>query len=338
MPRPPPGSAYRGQVIIVPDKDLYLVPFSLLRAEGKPEYLYQQFHLLFAPSLQTLISKKGSRTARKKSGPSKIAQRVQKTQRNSEPSSLQTVTRIPRPKSPSRPVSPVDELISKSGEENQSVPTKPVHLVVGNPSIPISVSQCNWQPMVGAEKETKRVAELLEVKPIMGSQASKDLVLSKIPDAESIYFATNVSWSQSQFVLAAKEDIPNDGDIGCNNITHRVSGDGAPLLKRGVADGSAVESMPEPSQYLLSLSDLMDARTKAKIIVVSASHRPESPRITAESLMVMAEGLLASGADAVVLPLWPASYQGSRLMMNAFFSSLLYGSRASRALSYAMQV
>lgn len=54
--------------------------------------------------------------------------------------------------------------------------------------------------------------------------------------------------------------------------------------------------------------------------------------------MCMAQAFLASGAECVVVPLWPASFQASRLMMNAFYSSLLYGSKASRALCYAMQV
>ncbi|XP_003387135.1 PREDICTED: tetratricopeptide repeat protein 28 [Amphimedon queenslandica] len=336
LPRPPPGSAYRGQVIIVPDKDLYLVPFSLLKPEGKGEFLFQQFHIRYAPSLQSLvIERKMKIPLKKKSGSTKPNTR-------SSPSrgGVATDSHLQVPNSSSkiplvRSHSPAADPLS----QDPLLPHKPIHLVVGNPSIPINASQSSWQPMVGAEKETKRIADLLEATPLTGTQASKPDVLDKLSDAHSIYFATNVSWTQSHFVLAAKEESLSDQSESSNHsLPRRVSGEGGALLKRGVADGSSISSLPEPHQYLLSLSDIMDNKIKSKIFVISGAHRPESNRITAESIMVMVEGLLASGADTVLVPLWPSSHHGSRLMMNGFYSSLLYGSRTSRALAYAMQV
>ena len=76
----------------------------------------------------------------------------------------------------------------------------------------------------------------------------------------------------------------------------------------------------------------------AKLVVISGGHRTETPRIMARGLMCMAQALLAAGAECVLIPIWPSSFQASRLMMNAFYSSLIYGSKASRALRYAMQV
>ena len=339
LPRPPPGSAYRGQVIIVPDKDLYLVPFSLLKPEGRGEFLFQQFHLRYAPSLQSLVSEKKLKIPmRKKSAPSKLANRVSPS-RGGDGSQLQVPNVSPSKIPISRTHSPGEAIITRTDGSTGLASSKPLHLVVGNPSVPINASQSSWQPMVGAEKETKRIADLLEATPLTGTQASKEVVVDKMNEAESIYLATNVSWTQSQFILAAKEDSLSDqSDLSNNSLPRRISGEGVSLLKRGVADGSAVGSMPEPHQYILTLSDFMDSKLKAKIVVISGAHRPDSTRVTADSLMVLAEGLLASGADTVLVPLWPTSNQGSRLMMNAFYSSLLYGSRASRALAYAMQV
>jgi tetratricopeptide (TPR) repeat protein len=335
LPRPPPNSAYRGQVIIVPDKDLYLVPFSLLRGEGRTEFLYQQFHLRYAPSLQSLISEK--RIKSKKSLASKLPHKVhQRSPLKEDTNTLHPHSRLKQPKSPTgRPLSP--SLESKA--DHPVVPYKPTHLVIGNPSLPINSTF--WQPMGGAEKETKRIADLLEVKALTGSSASKSFVLTKLSEAESMYFATNVSWSHSHIVLSANNEELTDGgtEVSSKSLPRRFSGDGgSALYRRGVADGSSASSLPEPNEYQLSLSDLIDAKPKAKILVISGCHRPDSPRILAENLMIMSECLLASGIDAVLLPLWPCSFQGSRLMMNAFYSSLLYGSRASRALAYAMQV
>ena len=105
----------------------------------------------------------------------------------------------------------------------------------------------------------------------------------------------------------------------------------------GEADG-AVNALPEPTQYLLTVSELITTPLTAKLVVISGGHRTESPRVTAKGLMCMAQALLAAGAECVLIPIWPSSFQASRLMMNAFYSSLIYGSKASRALRYAMQV
>lgn len=109
------------------------------------------------------------------------------------------------------------------------------------------------------------------------------------------------------------------------------------LFSPGEADG-AVNALPEPTQYLLTVSELITTPLTAKLVVISGGHRTESPRVTAKGLMCMAQALLAAGAECVLIPIWPSSFQASRLMMNAFYSSLIYGSKASRALRYAMQV
>ena len=109
------------------------------------------------------------------------------------------------------------------------------------------------------------------------------------------------------------------------------------LFPAGEADG-AVNALPEPTQYLLTVSELITTPLTAKLVVISGGHRTESPRVTAKGLMCMAQALLAAGAECVLIPIWPSSFQASRLMMNAFYSSLIYGSKASRALRYAMQV
>ena len=108
-------------------------------------------------------------------------------------------------------------------------------------------------------------------------------------------------------------------------------------LFAGEADG-AVNALPEPTQYLLTVSELITTPLTAKLVVISGGHRTESPRVTSRGLMCMAQALLAAGAECILIPIWSSSFQASRLMMNAFYSSLIYGSKASRALRYAMQV
>ena len=326
LPKPKCTGGTSGQLIIIPDKDLYLVPFALLKGEGMSECLYQRFHLQFAPSLQSLLPQTPKH--------SKVSRRI--TLANTTPRSTSPAIANLQVKSRQRrSISPLaDELSVPKVHNGSSSP-----LIVGNPAIPISAAQCNWQSMIGAEKEVKFIADLLESKPITGRAASKERIVKKLPMAESVHLATNISWNRGEIVLAPRLDAMNDSDDSDSSglLDRRKNGDGAAAGRRGVADG-ALNALPEPDEYLLTVSEIMDMRLGARLVVLSGAHRSESPRVTARGLMCVAQAFLAAGAECVVVPLWPASYQASRLMMNAFYSSLLYGSKTSRALCYAMQV
>ncbi len=320
-----------GQLVIVPDKELYLVPFTLLKGEGK-DAMHQRFHLRFAPSLQSLIPQSpraSQRLLRSSSHTSSSSSR--NTSRSSSPTSLH-VKSSPRKR---RSISP--------SENHLSVPTivepqrRPEPVIIGNPAIPISAAHCNWHSLIGVEKETRLIAGMLEVKPLLSHSASKESIVRKLPWAECVHFATNISWSRGEIVLAPQADGGSDSEDSEGGLLDRRSGDGATVMRRGVADG-AVNALPEPGAYLLTVNDIMDARLRAKLVVISAAHRSDSSRVNAKGLMCMAQSFLASGTQCVLIPLWPSSFQASRLMMNAFYSSLLYGSKASRALCYAMQV
>lgn len=316
-----------GQLVIVPDKDLYLVPFTMLKGEGK-EALHQRFHLRFAPSLQSLIPqtpRSSQRVLRSSSHASNASSR--NASRSSSPINLHV-------KSPHKgSVSP--------SENHLSVPTvvephqRPEPLVIGNPAIPISAAHCNWHSLMGVEKETRLIADMLQVKALVGHGASKASVIRKLPCAECVHFATNMSWRRGEIVLAPATEGGSDSED--SELLDRRSGDGATVMRRGVADGAA-NALPEPGEYLLTINDVMECKLRAKLVVISAAHRSDSSRVNAKGLMCVAQAFLASGAECVLVPLWPASFQTSRLMMNAFYSSLLYGSKASRALCYAMQV
>ena len=272
-----------GHLTIIPDKELYLVPFSLLKGEGMNMCLYERFHLQFAPSLQSL------KATPQALNDANVKDSASSFQVKASQSSL----------SPSTP----------AGEPSDC--TNQEALVVGCPAVP---SNYNWQSLKNVEKEAKLIADLLHSSALLYHSASKDRILKRLASAESVHLAANLSWSQCEVVLA-----PPDNQQGVGEET----GDGA---------------MPDPSQYVLTASEIMESRMCAKLVVVSAAHRSDSPRVPGKGLMCMAQLLLAAGAECVLLPLWPSSFQASRLMMNAFYNSLIYGSKASRALRYAMQV
>lgn len=325
LPQPKSPGGTGGKVIIVPDKDLYLVPFSLLKGEGSSEYLYQRYHLQVVPSLQALIPptpKPTPKISRKHS----LAPRSSRSPSPAAPS-LKGGRRSSSPNPPSR------------GPDSHRLSPKPRPLLVSNPAIPVSGAHCPWHSLIGVEKETRLLADLLEVKPLSGKAASKETVVRRLGNAECVHFITNVSWEKGQLVLGPPDTGHSDSEdsVDGQGAESRVSGDGIAVGRRGVADG-AVNVLPEPREYLLTVSEVMEMRLSAKLVVLSGAHHSDGSRVSSKGLMCLAQAFLCSGVECVIVPLWATSLQASRLMMNAFYSSLMYGSRASRALAYGMQV
>ena len=213
---------------IIPDKELYLVPFSLLKGEGMNECLYERFHLQFAPSLQSL-----------KATPQALNDAYVK---NNSTSLLQ----VKASQCTLSPSTPAGEPSSCTNQEA---------LVVGCPAVP---SNCNWQSLKGVEKEVKLIAGLLHSSALLNHSASKDRILKRLVSAESVHLAANLSWSRCEVVLA-----PPDKQQGVGEEETVVRGD---------------EAMPDSSQYVLTASEIMESRMCAKLVVVSAAHRSDSPR------------------------------------------------------------
>lgn len=67
-------------------------------------------------------------------------------------------------------------------------------------------------------------------------------------------------------------------------------------------------------------------------------HEQQLGYLCADHILAVVQEFLVGGAQCVVIPLWPNSSNSSRHLMNAFYSSLVQGSRTSRGMCYAMQV
>ena len=81
-------------------------------------------------------------------------------------------------------------------------------LVVGDPQLPLSIDQYRCNPSTLSEAEL--VGTLFGTKPLIGNDASKDIVCRKAQEAECIHFATNTSWKHSALVLAPNKGIQWD--------------------------------------------------------------------------------------------------------------------------------
>ncbi|XP_050051955.2 tetratricopeptide repeat protein 28-like [Dermacentor andersoni] len=265
-------------LLIVPDGDLYLVPFAMLRGNGSTEYLCERFSLTVLPSLSVLRAGQRAKAARQ--------QQQHGQQRAAAFSS------------------------AAAGEQL-------ISLIVGNPKVsPCTLEWLGCAEIPHAEQEAEMVAEILGGEPLLGADATKEMVLGRIGQAECIHIASHVSWKVPGIVLASGAEFAEDEEA-----SGEEGGDGA----RPTAD------------VLLTASDVSQMRLVARLVVLSMCHtRSSHGRVDAQSLETLAGAFLAAGAHCVLVSLWPVPDTALKILLRTFYSSLMQGSRASAALSEAL--
>lgn len=101
---------------------------------------------------------------------------------------------------------------------------------------------------------------------------------------------------------------------------------------------SITTELPPLSEFLLSAADVASLRLNARLVVISSSHTKDHQNwATSDGLVALVRALLAAGVQAVLISLWPVPDTATKILLRAFYSALLQGTRAARALAEAMQ-
>ncbi len=225
------------------------------------------------------------------------------------------------------------QVSSKSAEDKTQA------LVIGNPKIPSSVTDhWGWHDIPHAEQEAKIVGEILQNKPFLGSHANKDNILSEISSAECVHFSCHVSWKLSAIVMSPGEFIESRSPSSERALSSRrfsVQNDTIHEEEDLKSDGTI--ELPALSEYLLTAADILKLKLSAKLVVLSSCYTRDKHGVaTADGVIGLTRALLAAGAQCVLISLWTVPETAVKLIMKALYSSLLQGSRVSRALAEAM--
>ncbi|CAB3376550.1 Hypothetical predicted protein [Cloeon dipterum] len=285
------------ELLLVLDGDLILVPFPVLRSAGTVDYLCERFSLLVVPSLSSLSSMGA------------VAQQQARLQRRTN----KTLTELSA-------------------------------LVVGNPKLPASITeQWGWNNLPLAEQEAIMVGELLQTSSapalapsgptlLVGKNASKQAVLTRLTSADCIHFSTHVSWQLSAIVLAPPS--PTTVEMP-STLQKRIA---SPEEMDPEEESSEPSSEPASlSEFLLTAADLVSLRLRARLVVLSSCHtREQQTWASADGVVGLTRALLASGVQCVLLALWPVPDTAAKILLRAFYSALFQGARVSRALAEAM--
>lgn len=199
-------------------------------------------------------------------------------------------------------------------------------LVVGGPRIPPSITESfGWVESSESLQEAAMVSDMLHAKALLSLDATKENVLIELPSAECAHFSTNLCWKTGALVLSPSDvlDSQSQKRFYTNSSAETENED-------DVNDSRNME-VPPLSEFLLNTKDISNMKLNAKLIVLSAYQSLESP--SGASVANLATAWLNAGAGTVLLSLWPVPETASKILLRAFYSALLQGTKAARYIS-----
>ena len=178
-------------------------------------------------------------------------------------------------------------------------------LLVGDPWVQevvyegMTLGQLKW-----AEKEVQMIGEILQTEPLVGKQATKDEVLARISSVALVHIAAHGKMETGEIALA-----PNTTRPSVN---------------------------PAREDYLLSMKDVLEAKIRARLVVLSCCHSAWG-EVKSEGVVGIARAFLGAGARSVLVSLWAIDDEATMEFMKVFYKQLVHGRSASEALNEAMK-
>lgn len=201
-------------------------------------------------------------------------------------------------------------------------------LVVGGPRIPSSLTETwGWSENAASLQEAAMVADMLQAKTLLSSNATKEGVISELPSSECVHFAANLSWKLGAVVLS-----PGDMMEPQSPKRYFSSSDVDNEEESNELSNTTIE-IPPLSDFILSAADVLTMKLNAKLIVMSSYHSIEP--ISGIGVANLAGSWLCAGAGAILISLWPVPETAAKILLRAFYSALLQGARAARYNQYS---
>ena len=179
-------------------------------------------------------------------------------------------------------------------------------LVVGDPKVGDARYRgkiYNFTSLAGAREEAEVIGKLLGVQPLLGERATREAVLQAMNSVSLIHIVAHGNVERGEIALSPR---PSSSII------------------------------PEEEDYLLRISDILNAKLRAKLVVLSCCHSGRG-EIKAEGVIGIARAFLASGARSVLVTLWAIEDEATKQFMGRFYRHLVDGESVSECLHQAMK-
>ncbi|MEG4281289.1 CHAT domain-containing protein, partial [Microcoleus sp. MON1_C1] len=179
------------------------------------------------------------------------------------------------------------------------------NLVVGNPTMPkIGTPPQQLRALPGSEREAITIAQLLNTKPITGSQATKASIVQQMLKARIIHLATHGLLNEVK-----RRDLP--GAIA--------------LSPSGNDDG------------LLTSSEILDLKLNAELVVLSACNTGRG-KLTGDGVLGLSRAFISAGVSSIIVSLWLVPDEQTAELMGEFYRQLQKNPNKAEALRQAMLI
>lgn len=197
---------------------------------------------------------------------------------------------------------PSASILQFLAQPGNSPKAEPAVLAVGNPAnmayqAPFAETATAQPALPAAATEAAYIASLFDKnRELIGPKATLAAVKQALPDCNVLHFAT-----------------------------HGILAETAPLLSSILlADGAA-----------LTVQDLIGLRLNADLVVLSACRTGQGKTAGGDDVLGFSRGLLAAGARAAIVSLWPVDDLATSLLMAEFYRQLKAGAAPGLALQAA---
>jgi CHAT domain-containing protein len=182
-------------------------------------------------------------------------------------------------------------------------------LILGDPLMPTlrrdTDSPAQRLPQLEfARKEAEQLALKLKTSPLLGKDASKQNVLSLLPEQRLIHLATHALLDDDR----AASEIP--GAI-------------------------ALAPTGDDDDGFLTAGQITALHLQARLVVMSACNTGQG-RLSADGIIGLLRAFLTAGAECVVASLWAIADRSTQELMVEFYEALRQGQAAGPALRHAM--
>jgi len=174
-------------------------------------------------------------------------------------------------------------------------------LIVGNPDLPTSTE---WivPTLLGAEKEALAISETMNATPLIGKQATKEAILSKVGDSSLLYFAT-----------------------------HGVASNSNPL-----SGGFLMLSAETLQQGWWTAKEVQETHLSMAQIAVLSACQTGLGKVHDAGVIGLARAFQIAGVPRVVMSLWSVDDAATSELMQAFVKHIKNGDIPAEALRKAM--
>ena len=104
-----------------------------------------------------------------------------------------------------------------------------------------------------------------------------------------------------------------------------------------LSPNSGSSKRPKEKDYLLTMTDVLDAKLEAKLVVLSCCQSGRG-KIKAEGVVGIARAFLGAGARSVIASLWKIDDDATLAFMSYFYKHLVKRQSASKSLHEAMKI